>query len=268
MNTRIDQRFAALRSRGEKGFIAYITAGDPSPEATVDFVLRLEDAGVDIVELGIPFSDPLADGRVNQESAARALAAGATPRAVMDMVMKIRKKSQIPLMGYTYANPVHARGADRFMRDAAAAGFDGLLLLDLPAEEAGPYLRSMEKHGLNHIALVTPTTPDERIAIIVKSANGFVYCVSREGVTGMQDRLSPAALDLVRRTKALTPIPVALGFGISTPEHARTAAGAADAVVVGSAIVSRLYEAPRTPAGRQAVARWVGTLVRAVKEVR
>lgn len=267
MSTRIDQRFAALRAKGEKGFIAYITAGDPSADATVDFVLRLEEAGVDIVELGIPFSDPLADGRVNQESAARALAAGATPGKVMEMVAAIRTRSEIPLMGYTYANPVHARGADRFMREAAAAGFDGLLILDLPAEEAGPYLACMKKRGLNHIALVTPTTPDARIETIVKTATGFVYCVSREGVTGMQDRLSPAALDLVRRTKSKTSLPVALGFGISTPEHARTAAGAADAVVVGSAIVSRLFEAPHTNEGRKAVASWVGTLIRAVKEV-
>ncbi len=268
MNTRIDRTFAALREQGKKGFIAYITAGDPSAEATVDFVLRLEEVGVDIVELGIPFSDPLADGRVNQESAARAIEAGATPSAVMEMVARIRKRSQIPLMGYTYANPVHARGANRFMKDAAEAGFDGLLLLDLPAEESGPYLEVMKRHRLNHIALVTPTTPDARIAKIVRTASGFVYCVSREGVTGMQDRLSPAALDLVRRTKSMTALPVALGFGISTPEHARTAAAAADAVVVGSAIVNCLFQSPHTPAGRKEAAEWVGTLVRAVKEVR
>jgi tryptophan synthase alpha chain len=268
MKTRIDRAFENLRARGEKGFIAYITAGDPSAEATVDFVLRLEEAGVDVVELGIPFSDPLADGRVNQASATRAIAGGATPSAVMKMVARIRARSEIPLMGYTYANPVHARGGNRFMKDAADAGFDGLLLLDLPAEEAGPYLKCMNRYRLNHIALVTPTTPDHRIAKIVKTASGFVYCVSREGVTGMQERLSPAALDLVRRTKALTPLPVALGFGISTPEHARTAAEAADAVVVGSAIVSRLFEAPHTREGRKSVARWVETLVRAVKGVR
>lgn len=265
MNTRIDQRFAALAGAGKKGFIAYITAGDPSLEASEDFVLRLADAGVDIVELGIPFSDPLADGRVNQESAARALAADATPGRVLELIARIRKRSEIPMMGYTYMNPIHARGANRFMREAAAAGLDGLLLLDLPVEEAGPYRTHLTRNRLNHIALVTPTTPDERIARIVKSATGFVYCVSREGVTGAQDRLSPASLALVRRTKTFTRLPVALGFGISTPDLARTAAQAADAVVVGSAIVARHYAAPHTPEGRQSVADWVRTMVHAVK---
>ncbi len=267
MTTRIEERFGALRAIKQKGFITYITAGDPSLEATEDFVLRLEDAGVDVVELGIPFSDPLADGRVNQESAARALAVGTTPSGILEMVARIRERSQIPLMGYTYMNMVNARGTERFIRDAAIAGLDGLLLLDLPAEDAGPYAKSLAKRSLNYIALVTPTTPDARISAIVKNASGFIYCVSREGVTGAQDALSPAALDLVRRTQARTKLPVALGFGIGTPEHAHTAASVADAVVVGSAIVRRHYEAPHTPAGRRAVAKWVGTLVEAVKGV-
>lgn len=265
MSTRIERKFADLKKAGEKGFIAYITAGDPSMDATEDFVLRLAAAGVDIVELGIPFSDPLADGRVNQESASRALAAGATPRKVIEMVARIRERCDVALMGYTYMNPVHARGAERFMREASSAGFDGLLLLDLPVEEAGPYLKSMKRHRLNHIALVTPTSPPDRIAKIAAAATGFVYCVSREGVTGTQQQLSPAALDLVRRTKSLTDLPVALGFGIGTPGHARSAARVADAVVVGSAIVNRLHEAPATAKGRQAAADWVATLVRAVK---
>ncbi len=264
MMTRIEKRFGALKEKKQKGFIAYITAGDPSLGATEDFVLRLEDVGVDIVELGIPFSDPLADGRVNQESAARALAAGTTPTGILEMVARIRERSELPLMGYTYMNMVHARGTERFIRDAANAGLDGLLLLDLPAEEAGPYAKSLAQHKLNYIALVTPTTPDERIAMISKNASGFVYCVSREGVTGAQDKLSPAALKLVRRTQRRTQLPVALGFGIGTPEHARTAAEVADAVVVGSAIVRRHFESPHTPEGRQDAARWVSTLVKAV----
>ncbi len=267
MKTRIDRAFAGLKSAGQKGFIAYITAGDPSLKDTEDIVLRLAGAGVDVIELGIPFSDPLADGRVNQESAMRALAAGATPAKVLETVARIRKRTEVPLMGYTYMNPVHARGAGRFMREAAAAGFDGFLMLDLPVEEARPYLQSLERNRLNHIALVTPTTPPDRIARIVSSANGFVYCVSREGVTGAHRRLNPSALDLVRRTKSLTDLPVALGFGIGTPGHARAAARVADAVVVGSAIVNRLHGAPRTPRGRQSAADWVGGMVRAVKGV-
>lgn len=267
MKTRIEQRFADLAVSGKKGFIAYITAGDPTLEATEDFVLRLADAGVDIIELGIPFSDPLADGRVNQESATRALAAGATPGGVLEMVSRIRQRSDIPLMGYSYMNLIHARGVNRFMRDSAAAGLDGLLLLDLPVEESAPYLKIIKKNALDYIALVTPTTPDDRIRKIVKVASGFIYCVSREGVTGMQSRLSPKAIELVKRTKALSPLPVALGFGIGTPEHARKAAHAADAVVVGSAIVNRLHEASNTRKGRQSAADFVGTLVKAVKGV-
>lgn len=267
MTTRIDNRFRELRKQGRKGFIAFVTAGDPSLAATRDIVLRLEDAGADIVELGIPFSDPLADGRVNQESAARALAGGATLPRVLQLIAAIRRSSQVPLLCYTYMNPVHALGAARVVREAADAGLDGLLILDLPVEESGPYAGLLRRHRINNIPLVTPTTPGERIGRIVQKASGFVYCVSREGVTGAQTRLSPGAFDLVRRTKQRTHLPVAIGFGISTPGHAAAAAQAADAVVVGSAIVNKFHTSPHTPAGRKAAARWVGRLVRAVKEV-
>ena len=266
MTTRIDRRFAALQANGEKGFIAYVTAGDPNLRATEDIVLRLGEVGVDIVELGIPFSDPLADGPVNQASAARALEAGTTVEGVLGMVQRIRRHSDIPIMCYTYMNPIHARGAAGVLRDAAEAGVDGMLFLDLPVEESGPYVEWMRKYNVNNITLVTPTTPPARIARIVAKASGFVYCVSREGVTGAQKSLGSAALDLVARTKELTPLPVALGFGISSPEHAKAAARAADAVVVGSAIVNRFHEAPATAAGRLAAAAWVGRMVAAVKE--
>lgn len=266
MSTRIDRRFAALQANGEKGFIAYVTAGDPNLKATEDIVLRLGEVGVDIVELGIPFSDPLADGPVNQASAARALEAGTTLEGVLDMVQRIRRHSDIPIMCYTYMNPIHARGAAGVLRDAAEAGVDGMLFLDLPVEESGPYVEWMRKYKVNNITLVTPTTPSARIARIVAKASGFVYCVSREGVTGAQKSLGSAALDLVARTKELTPLPVALGFGISSPEHAKAAARAADAVVVGSAIVNRFHEAPANAAGRLAAAAWVGRMVAAVKE--
>jgi tryptophan synthase alpha chain len=266
MSTRIDRRFAALQANGEKGFIAYVTAGDPNLKATEDIVLRLGEVGVDIVELGIPFSDPLADGPVNQASAARALEAGTTLEGVLGMVQRIRRHSDIPIMCYTYMNPIHARGAAGVLRDAAEAGVDGMLFLDLPVEESGPYVEWMRKYNVNNITLVTPTTPPARIARIVAKASGFVYCVSREGVTGAQKSLGSAALDLVARTKELTPLPVALGFGISSPEHAKAAARAADAVVVGSAIVNRFHEAPATSAGRLAAAAWVGRMVAAVKE--
>jgi tryptophan synthase alpha chain len=265
--TRIESKFEQLALARKKGFVAYITAGDPSLAATMDAVLRLEDQGVDFVELGIPFSDPLADGRVNQESAARALAGGATLDRVLDMVTQLRKKTPIPLIGYTYMNPMFALGFEQVTRRAKAAGVDGLLVLDLPVEESVQYGTIMARHGVNNIRLITPTTPDERIKRIVATGSGFTYCVSREGVTGMQKKLSSGATDLVRRTKKFSPLPVAIGFGISTPGTARAAAMAADAIVVGSAIVDRFHREAHSPAGRNAAAKWVGTLVKAVKDV-
>jgi tryptophan synthase alpha chain len=265
--TRIDRKFQELRAQREKGFIAFITAGDPTLKDTEDIVLRLEDAGVDIVELGIPFSDPLADGRVNQDAAARALAAGTTVEGILDCVRRIRARSRAPILFYSYLNLLIARGFRRTVRRAADAGADGFLVLDLPVEESRAHVEALRAARLNNVALVTPTSPDERIERIVRSASGFVYCVSREGVTGMQKRLAPAAAALVRRTKRLTTLPVALGFGISSPGQARAAAAAADAVVVGSAIVDRFARAPRSAAGRAAVARWVGQMVQAVKRV-
>lgn len=266
--TRIDRKFEQLRREGRKGFVAYITAGDPSMKDTEDIVLCFEQAGVDVVELGIPFSDPLADGRVNQQSAMRALAGGATLHGVLDMVERLRRKSQIPILCYTYMNPVHALGAAQVVRRAAAAGVDGILFLDLPVEESKPYASLLRKHRLNYICLVTPTSPEERIRRIVRQAGGFVYCVSREGVTGMQKSLNEGAAQLVERTRKLSGLPVALGFGIASPAQAAAAARAADAVVVGSAIVDRLDAAPHTHRGHLQVARWVGRMVKAVKDVR
>lgn len=265
--TRVDRKFIELGTQGKKGFIAYLSAGDPNLTDTVDIVLRLEDAGVDLVELGLPFSDPLADGRVNQEAATRALEAGATFDGVMECVSEIRRRSQIPMIFYAYMNPLLSRGFDQSMTAAAQAGIDGFLLLDLPFEEAGPYRQALKENGLNAIQLVTPTTPDERIDKIVKRASGFIYCVSREGVTGVQEHIAEGAEGLVRRIKDRTDHPVALGFGIGTPEQARDAARLADAVVVGSAIVNRFHNSPHTPEGRADAARFVGEMVRAVKSV-
>lgn len=266
MKTRIEKCFERLRTEGRKGFIAYVTAGDPSLKETVDIVMSLARAGVDMVELGVPFSDPLADGRVNQDAATRALTAGATWDGVLKCVRQIRKQLQIPLILYSYLNPLIARGFDRSSHQAALAEVDGFLVVDLPAEEMAPYARSLRRHGLNNICLVTPTSPLARIRKIVKQASGFVYCVSREGVTGMQKHLAPAALTLIRKTRRCTPLPIALGFGISTPVQARAAASEADAVVVGSAIVNRFHATPRTPAGRASAGNWVRRLVQAVKE--
>lgn len=265
--TRVDRKFAELRKRSEKGFIAYLGAGDPNLDDTVDTVLRLEDAGVDLIELGLPFSDPLADGHVNQEAAARALEAGSTFDGVMNCIAKIRESSEIPLIFYAYMNPLLARGFDQSMIAAAQAGIDGFLLLDLPFEEAGPYRQALKQNNLNAIQLITPTTPDERIEKIVKRASGFVYCVSREGVTGVQDKLAEGAGALVDRIKTKTDCPVALGFGIGTPEQARDAAKLSDAVVVGSAIVNQFHKNPHTPEGRASATDFVKQMVDAVKEI-
>jgi len=266
-NTRIDKRLQTLHERGEKAFIAYITAGDPNLKATEDMVLRLEEAGADIIELGIPFSDPLADGRVNQEAATRALAAGTNFKGILRCVEKIRKKSEIPLLFFSYLNPLISRGFEKTANMAAQAGIDGFLVLDLPVEEDASVANTLNGLGLNNICLVTPTSTRARIKRIVQRASGFVYCVSREGVTGVQKQLSNTAIDLVRRTKKLTALPVALGFGISTPAQARTAAEQADAVIVGSAIVDRFAKAPHTAAGRASAAAWTKKLINAVKRV-
>jgi tryptophan synthase alpha chain len=237
---RIEEKFAQLKQQGRKGFIVYIGAGDPDISATCDFALEFERAGVDVLELGVPFSDPLADGLVNQLAAQRGLESGTTPAKVLEAVQTIRKRSQIPVVLYIYFNLIHRYGIDRFIRDATAAGVDGLLVLDLPPEEGAQYELLMRKAGLCNIYLVAPTTPDERIELIVKQGTGFIYCISREGVTGMQQKTSDSVSGLVQRIRAHTRLPIAVGFGISTPEQARTVASQADAVVVGSAVVNQV----------------------------
>jgi len=265
--TRIKRRWKDLAREGKKGFVAYITAGDPDLASTEDIVLRLEDAGADIIELGVPFSDPLADGIPNQLAAERALAAGTTFQGILDMVTRLRTRSEIPMLFFSYLNPLLAHGFEDSVRRTAEAGLDGMLLLDLCMEEAAPYRKSLRTHHLDNIALVTPTTPDERIQGIVKHASGFVYCVSRAGVTGEQSSLQVEAGDLLRRTRALTTLPVALGFGVSTPEQARAYAEMTEGVVVGSHIVSTLHRAGPEPAARAGAISEIKKLIDAVKSV-
>jgi len=242
MPNRIDLKFQNLRSSGRSGFIAYITAGDPSPERTAALAIALEKGGVDILELGIPFSDPLADGATIQAAAGRALAAGTTVPRVLDIIREIRETSELPLVLFTYLNPIYAYGFERFLRDAVDAGADGLLILDLPPDEAARNSELARGHGLHSIQLIAPTTPPERMALIAKSAGGFIYYVSREGVTGEQCTLSQTISAQVAEIRKHTGLPIAVGFGISTPDQAREVAGQADAVVVGSAIVRHISE--------------------------
>jgi tryptophan synthase alpha chain len=259
---RIVERFARLKRERQKGFIAYIGAGDPDLEATRRYAIEFDRAGVDVLELGVPFSDPLADGVVNQLAAQRGLESGATPPKVLATVAAIRRDSQLPIVLYIYFNLMHRLGVKRFIRDAAKAGVDGLLVLDLPPEESENYEALMKQAGLCNIYLVAPTTPEERMAKIVKRGTGFIYYVSREGVTGMQQAVSGGIAARVARIRRHTDLPVAVGFGISTPDQARQVAAEADAVVVGSAVVSRIAGA-RKPAQRAEVVAFVKALARA-----
>ncbi len=262
--TRIDTCFARLRREGKKGFIAYITAGDPDLDATLERVRRLEKAGVDLIELGIPFSEPLADGVANQRAAERALNAGTTFDGILDLVRRIREESEIPLMFFSYLNPLFVRGFDQAAREAKEAGVDGMLLVDLSLEECGPFQKALMDEGLNHVVLVTPTTPEERVAGLLEGAGGFVYCVSRSGVTGEQSELQQQAQGVLERAARHTDLPVALGFGISTPEQARAYAGMSDAVVVGSFLVNTFHECGNTAEGLNAAMSNISPLIEAV----
>ncbi len=244
---RIADRFAWLRAQGRKGFVVYIGGGDPDLEATRQLALAFDRAGVDVLEIGVPFSDPLADGLVNQLAAQRGLESGTTPPKILDTVRAIRREAQIPLVLYVYYNLLHRCGVAQFIRNAAAAGVDGLLVLDLPPEESDNYETLMRDAGLDVIYLVAPTTPEERIALIVRRATGFIYYVSREGVTGMQAQVSDTIGQMTAKIRAHTALPIAVGFGISTPEQAALVAQNAEAVVVGSAIVNQIARLGRAP---------------------
>jgi tryptophan synthase alpha chain len=263
---RIDAKFHALRAAGQKGFVAYLCAGDPNLRATAELALALEQTGVDVLELGVPFSDPLADGIVNQLAAERALASGTTLAGVLKTVAALRKRGcRLPIVLYVYFNLVHHYGPKAFVRDAAAAGVDGVLALDLPPEEAGGYEQLVKRAGLHPIYLVAPTTPEPRIREIARHGSGFLYYVSREGVTGMQKNLSESIRPMVAIIRKYTALPVAVGFGICTPAQARAVAAVADAVVVGSAIVDRIAALGRDRQLAAKVARFVAPLLRAVK---
>ncbi|MBM3858766.1 MAG: tryptophan synthase subunit alpha [Verrucomicrobia bacterium] len=262
---RIDAKFAALRAAERKGFIAYICAGDPNLKMTISLAREFERVGVDVLELGIPFSDPLADGVVNQLAAERALRSGTTLAGVLDAVARLRRAGcRIPIVFYIYYNLIHRHGVGRFAREAAAAGVDGALALDLPPEEAAAYERAMKRAGLCPIYLIAPTTPEKRIAEICRHASGFIYYVSREGVTGMQKTVSGSIAPRMAVIRRHTSIPVAVGFGVSDPEQARNIAQHGDAVVVGSAIVNQIAKGRSA----RAVSRFVAPMVKAVNDAR
>jgi len=238
----ISSTLSAIRERGEKALVTFITAGDPDLATSEQIVHTLIESGVDMIELGFPFSDPMADGPTIQLASERALASGTTLRGVLDMVARVRQHSNVPIVLMGYYNPVFCYGAEAFARDAAAAGVDGLLLVDLPPEEASELHPLLKAAGVDLITLLAPTTDAERTAKLAAAGEGFLYYVSMTGVTGSQKVDAGAIAQAVNTLKAQSPVPVAVGFGVSTAEDARAVASIADAVVVGSALVKLIAE--------------------------
>ena len=240
-DTRITELFARLKREHRKGLIAYITAGDPSPDRTPALVEALERGGADLIELGVPFSDPIADGPVIQRAGYRALEAGTTVGKVLEIAAEIRTRSEIPLLLFTYLNPVMRYGIERLAADAKAAGIDGCLLTDASVEEAAAYVAVMRSAGLDTVFLAAPTSTPRRLRLVAEYSTGFIYLVSRTGVTGERDSISSSVGPLIRSMREVTGLPLAVGFGVSTPEHVAEIGRQAEAVVVGSAIM-RLIE--------------------------
>jgi tryptophan synthase alpha chain len=255
--SRIDAAFERLRRESRTGLVTYITAGDPNLAMSADILRRLDRAGADVLEVGVPFSDPLADGPVIQRATERALAAGATLSGVLDMLKKVRPDIAAPVVIFSYANPIFRMGVDRFIDSAREAGVDGLLTLDLPPEEAEDVRGRLSRNGIDTIFLLSPTTSVERIRRAAALGSGFLYGISRLGVTGAREHVADSAAVLAARVRAETAMPLALGFGVSRPEHVQALGRVADAAVVGSALVSVIAEHGATPRTLDEVDRYV-----------
>ena len=267
--TRIEKKFAQLNAEGRKAFIPYITTGDPSIETTLELVLALEKAGADVIELGVPFSDPIADGPVIQRATERALHNGVTLQKVLGQGKLIRNKSEIPLVLFSYFNPLLNHGLDKLAQDAVAAGFDGVLASDLPVEESQVFVKTMRASGLNTIFLVAPTSSRERMKAIAETSTGFLYAVSRTGVTGERQELPDDLRDFLRTLRTFTKSPIAVGFGISRPEHLQAVWQEADGAVVGSSIVKKVEEYignPKLASEVGAFAKWLKGNDRALRK--
>lgn len=259
IGTRISRRFAELKSRGEMGIVAYVTAGDPSLAASLKFVTALAEAGADVIELGVPFSDPLADGPTIQRASERALKIGVTLHSVLDLVRELRQSqsaaAKVPIVLFGYYNPIFQLGLEKFAAAAAQAGADGVLTTDLTPEEAEDYRRILHAQNLDTIFLGAPTSTDERLAKISEASSGFLYLISRTGVTGAKDSMPDDLPALLRRARAATELPIAVGFGISQPGHVSVLGGLADAAVIGSALVSEIESATKNDASDDAIER-------------
>ena len=258
--TRIEAAFDKLKREGRRGFMPYITAGDPSLDLTHQIILQLERSGADVIELGVPFSDPIADGPVIQRASERALASHVSVIDCLEVVRRVRKESEVPIVLFSYLNPLLSIGLDRLGKVLRDSGVDGVLATDLVPEEAREFRTAIESAGINLIFLVAPTSTDERLKLIAEASSGFVYAVSRTGVTGVRQSLSEAAASLVDRVRQFTDLPVAVGFGVSTPEHVAEVWQHADAAVVGSRIVSEIESNASDPA----LVEKVGALARSL----
>ena len=258
--SRLAAAFDRMRASGRPGLVTYVTAGDPNLERSGEILQALDNAGADVLEVGVPFSDPLADGPVIQRAAERALAAGTTLNGVLDLVERVRSAIKAPVVIFSYANPILRMGAERFADRARSAGVDGVLVLDLPIEEADAFQGTMTRRDIDTIFLLSPTTSDERIRKASALGSGFLYAISRLGVTGARDNVADGAREMVARIRACSALPVAIGFGISKPEHVREVGRWADAAVVGSALVKMIADAGGSPdlAGRiEEYVRWL-----------
>ena len=247
MSSRFEKAFERIRGNSHPGLVTYVTAGDPDLPRSADILRALDRGGADVLEVGVPFSDPLADGPVIQRATERALAAGTTLTGVLAMVKQVRAEIAAPIVIFSYANPILRMGAERFADEASQAGVDGVLVLDLPIEEAAEFRSLLASRGIDMIFLLSPTTTDERIRSAATLGRGFLYAISRLGVTGARDRVAASAREIVERIRAATDMPIAVGFGISNPEHVREVGQWADAAVVGSALVNVIAEAGSSP---------------------
>ena len=266
--TRLRERIQDIRGQGRAALVPFLTAGDPGLDETVDYACALVDGGADVLELGVPFSDPLADGPVIQRATERALSAGVTMTDFLDCARRIHDRSGVPIVAMSYLNPLIQYGWERFVADAGGAGIEGVILTDVPPEEADPYLPAAREGGLGTVFLVAPTSTEERVRRAVEITTGFLYCVTRLGVTGKRTSLSDSFRPVLDTVRALSDIPVGLGFGISTPEHAREAGAHADAVIVGSALVAAAESAGSPAAAAEVLRDTAAGLRRALDEAR
>ena len=260
MSGRITDTFRRLKTAGRTGLVTYVTGGDPDLARSTEIVRALDRAGSDVIEVGVPFSDPLADGPVIQRASERALAAGVTLTGVLELVNQVRADLQAAIVLFTYANPVFSMGAEQFAARAATVGVDGVLVLDLPIEEAGPFRQTIVDAGMDPVFLLSPTTTDDRLKQTADLGRGFLYGISRLGVTGARDEVASGASALAARIRAVSALPVAVGFGLSRPEHVREIGECADAAVVGSALVNVIAQEAESGDLIPAVERYVAWL--------